>query len=155
MDRDARRHLADLAEETLALGFERVELEREAREGNAPGWWLRAGGGVAGAHVGAKFMLDAAFDAAGDVYLAEISELVRKWAKHGIPEEDRIGTVLRGPIWGQTTSDLGFFVGVFDRGTDRQREIARALLAQGIPPLLLASAFREAFEAADPADEPA
>ncbi len=161
MDGDTRRHLADLASEALDLGFERVELEHTYREiDGAPisGWWLRAGRGPVGVDgIGAKFMPDVAFADAGDVYLGEISALLQLWGRLGIPEEDRIGTVLQEPqidtvrptIWAGPAADLPFLLRLWSRGTDAQREALRLMLAGGIPPLLLASAAREAFEVLD------
>lgn len=144
---DARRHFADLVDEALWLGFEHIELEREAQEGAlGPGWRLTVAGGVAGELAASRRVSEIAVNSsAGGAYIGELSHLLRLWARHEIPAEDRAR--IRGPVLKSAISDLGFFVRFYCGTTDGPRELADALLALGIPVAQVAAAFREAFGA--------
>lgn len=158
---DTRRHLADLVEEALVNGFDRVELERELRAGflapvgvpapetaeaacrtpGATAWRLRVG--PMSGPCGEKLLLEAALADAG--YVTELGSLIRLWAEHGIPEEDRAAET-RADSDRQALSDLAFFVRVLEQDRRPRSEIAQMLFGAGFDARDVVAAFREVFE---------
>lgn len=145
---DVRRHLAELAEEALVEGFDRVEFEREVREG-IQGWRLLAGGNTVAAE---KFVIEAALADDGESYTAELQALLRGWARSGIPVVDRVKQAEglfhedHPPL-----SDLAFLLCVGDRGSPTLQRIVLTLLERGYDVAKVAGALREAVEADEPA----